>query len=121
MHYFATPGLKFYETRILKPKSIVDTVSKVTCVSLQDLENDSKKRRLVIARHLCFFYLRKYTDKSLSEIGTLFNRDHTTVMHGIKTVGDLVYIKDKELAATMFKIEEFFIELTHPLFKEIIK
>ena len=35
------------------------------------------------------FLAKNLTTKSLPDIGRAFNRDHTTVLHGIKAVEDL--------------------------------
>ena len=32
------------------------------------------------------YLTRKYTDKSLADIGNMYNRDHSTVLHAIKTI-----------------------------------
>ncbi|OWY22301.1 chromosomal replication initiator protein DnaA [Sphingobacteriales bacterium UPWRP_1] len=57
-------------------------------VTLNDIKGKSRKREIVIARHVSMFLCRKITGKSLTEIGRDFNRDHTTVMHGCTAVTD---------------------------------
>jgi chromosomal replication initiator protein len=32
------------------------------------------------------YLTRKYTDQSLADIGSLYNRDHSTVLHAIKVI-----------------------------------
>jgi chromosomal replication initiator protein len=32
------------------------------------------------------YLTRKYTDQSLADIGQLYNRDHSTVLHAIRTI-----------------------------------
>jgi len=54
---------------------------------------------------VCMFLARKHTRYSLEEIGGYFGgRDHTTVMHAVRTVnGDMV--ADKEIAEQVTHIE----------------
>lgn len=44
-------------------------------------QNRSKSR--VKARKMAFYLLRRHTKMSLAEIGNLFQRDHSTVLHSI--------------------------------------
>ena len=47
-----------------------------------------KKRtdNLAKARHTCIYLIRQLTELSLSDIGKIFSRDHTTVISSIKYV-----------------------------------
>jgi len=35
---------------------------------------------------VAMFLTRKYTEESLADIGSLYNRDHSTVLHAIKVI-----------------------------------
>ena len=50
-----------------------------------DLTGTNKHLHVCIARHHAMYQVRTHTDLSLPEIGRLFARDHTTVLHGIRT------------------------------------
>jgi hypothetical protein len=41
----------------------------------------SRKRELVLVRQLSMVFMKKYTKYSLSKIGGVFGKDHTTVLH----------------------------------------
>ena len=51
----------------------------------------SKRRERSVARprQIAMFLAKNLTTKSLPDIGRAFNRDHTTVLHGIKAVEEL--------------------------------
>lgn len=49
------------------------------------LRNDCQIADLTIARQEAFHRLRYERNLSLSQIGRLFNRHHTTVLNGLKT------------------------------------
>lgn len=41
---------------------------------------------MVLPRQVAMYLVRKLTDYSLPEIGKVFSRDHTTVLHSINKV-----------------------------------
>ncbi len=55
-------------------------------VSLEELRGRSRRRHVVRPRQIAMYLCRLYTDASLKEIGRLFQRDHTTVLHAIESV-----------------------------------
>jgi chromosomal replication initiator protein len=55
-----------------------------------DLVAKSRSRPLTNARHVAMYLVRECTGLSLLKIGELFERDHTTVMHGLKKVEKLM-------------------------------
>lgn len=68
----------------------------------------SRKRELVIPRQM-FCYIAKFNmpNVTLKEIGKfLGNRDHSTVIHGIRTAGDLIET-DKQFREEYEKLETF--------------
>ena len=67
-------------------------------VSLIDLKSARRERRIARPRQLAMYLAKVLTQTSLPDIGHAFERDHTTVMHAVKTIEDLL-IRDKQLAA----------------------
>ena len=55
-------------------------------VSIEDLKSRSRKRSISFPRQVGMYLTRKYTDQSLADIGQLYNRDHSTVLHAIRTI-----------------------------------
>ncbi len=64
----------------------------------------NRKRELVFARQVALFFLKKYTPKSLVELGNIFNKDHASVLHSIKTIKNLLET-DKQVRYTIVDIE----------------
>ncbi len=56
----------------------------------EDITSKSRKQPLVTARQIAMYLCRELTDDSLVQIGTLFNRDHSTVLHSIDKVKTLL-------------------------------
>lgn len=64
-------------------------------ITVKDLKGRCRTRAIVEARQVAMYLLRLYTDLSLIKIGKWFNRDHTTVLHGIQTVENLMHTDQK--------------------------
>ena len=65
---------------------IISTVSKYYGVEIEELKSKKKTDAVANARHIAIYIIRKLTDKSFSEIGKIFGRDHSTVMASCERV-----------------------------------
>jgi hypothetical protein len=79
---------------------LVNILEGVCFVMGQEIDRVKKKdryRELVVCRHL-FYYLAKYFyGAKLKDIGKVTNVDHTSVIHGIQVINDLISIKDQDV------------------------
>lgn len=55
-------------------------------ISIEELKSRTRKRSVAFPRQIAMYLTRKYTDNSLADIGGLYNRDHSTVLHAIRVV-----------------------------------
>ncbi len=56
-------------------------------VTLAELRSEKRDKEISHARHMAFYLMKKYTDKSLKEIGAFFaRRDHSTVLHAFEKI-----------------------------------
>ncbi|MCQ8184779.1 DnaA ATPase domain-containing protein [Parvularcula maris] len=67
------------------PEAILDFTVKTFDLAKDELMGRSRKQPIVRARHAFCFAVRKLTDTPLTAIGSMIGRDHTTVMHSIRT------------------------------------
>ena len=68
-------------------QTILETVTSYYDVKLGDLLSKRRHKSIALPRQVGMWLARKYTRYSLEEIGGYFGgRDHTTVMHAIRTV-----------------------------------
>jgi chromosomal replication initiator protein len=65
---------------------ILDETAKYFGLTREDLVSKNRSRPLTTARHVAMYMMRECTGLSLIKIGELFERDHTTVLHGVKKV-----------------------------------
>jgi chromosomal replication initiator protein len=76
------------------PDIILTETARYFGLRREDLGSKSRSRPLTTARHIAMYLLRELTQLSLIKIGELFDRDHTTVMHGIQKVERLMQDRD---------------------------
>jgi chromosomal replication initiator protein len=67
--------------------NIIDAVINYYGVKLTDLQSKRRQKSIAHPRQVCMYLARRHTRFSLEEIGGYFGgRDHTTVMHAVKTI-----------------------------------
>ena len=66
-----------------KINEIVQQVSDFTCISVKDIMGKSRKAPIAQARFLVWFVARQQ-GMTLQQIARAFDRDHTTILHGIQ-------------------------------------
>ena len=75
------------EQRRVTIQQILDTVTKYYNVRLSDLQSKRRHKSIAFPRQVCMYLARRHTRYSLEEIGGYFGgRDHTTVLHAVRTV-----------------------------------
>ena len=67
-------------------RAIQEAICTVSGVSRDDLLSPKRSSRVSHARQLAMYLAREETSISLAQIAREFNRDHTTVLHAIRTV-----------------------------------
>lgn len=73
--------------RHVQIQTIITAVTDFYNVKVTDLQSKRRHRSVALPRQVCMFFVRKHTRYSLEEIGGYFGgRDHTTVMHAVKSV-----------------------------------
>lgn len=93
------------EQKRITIQQIFDAVTKYYGVKPSDLQSKRRHKSIAFPRQVCMFLARRHTRYSLEEIGGYFGgRDHTTVMHAVKTVdGDCK--EDREIAKQLTHLE----------------
>ena len=87
-------------------QSILDTVSGFYGLRVGDLLSKRRQRSIALPRQIGMYLARRHTRFSLGEIGGYFGgRDHTTVMHAIRTI-DGKRTGDESLDRDLIRLEE---------------
>jgi len=76
----------------LKPtmSTVVDAVLSHKGMALHEIQLNTRKRPVVYVRQLTMYMLTMYTNMNQRKISELFNKDHTTVIHSVQTINDLL-------------------------------
>lgn len=70
-------------------------------VTVDLLKAKTRKREIVVARQVAMYFAKEYTNMSLKSIGYNFgNRDHSTVIHALTSVNDMMDT-DRKFNTTM--------------------
>lgn len=73
--------------RQIQIQTIIAAVTEFFNVKVTDLQSKRRQRSIALPRQVCMYLARRYTRFSLEEIGGYFGgRDHTTVMHAVRTI-----------------------------------
>ena len=83
-------------------QDIIDTVSEVLNIHVNDILSTKRKSDLVLARQISMYICRSKLGLSYPEIGKIFGgKDHSTVIHSVKTIENK--IKDDVNIANLFE------------------
>lgn len=74
----------------ITPDLIIDKTAEYYNVSRDDIISKKRDARISRSRQVVMYLTRKMTDYTLVDIGNILKKDHTTVMHGIDTINNLV-------------------------------
>ena len=72
--------------KTVTPSAILFAVGRYYGVNSDELKGRSRHKQIVGPRHISMYLLREDAHLSTPEIGRLLNRDHTTVLHGLKQI-----------------------------------
>ena len=100
----------FNQIKIVTIDKIQITVSNFFNIQLSEMLSQRRSRPLARPRQIAMYLAKKLTTRSLPEIGRRFaNRDHTTVIHAVKTIARLSE-KDDEMKKNIEQIKGLLIE-----------
>lgn len=74
-------------------------------VAHKDLVGKKKERRIVHPRQVAIYLCRELSESTLKNIGTAFNRDHTTVMHSCDLISSQLQ-EDRNLREELEAVRE---------------
>jgi chromosomal replication initiator protein len=100
----------FNQAKIITVDKIQNTVSNFFNIPLAEMLSQRRSRPLARPRQIAMYLAKKMTTRSLPEIGRRFaNRDHTTVIHAVKTITRLSE-KDDEMKKNIDQLRSLLLE-----------
>jgi len=87
----------------------IENIKKTVCdyfkINVSEMLSQRRSRYLVRPRQIAMYLTKNLTSKSLPDIGREFSgRDHTTVIHSVKTI-DKLKARDEEISKAIEKIK----------------
>lgn len=98
---YSFPGLPVSEKT---PDIVINMVCAEYGITRDELMLKSRYRNRVLARQVIGLLLRKRFKMGLKEIARMFNQNHTTVLHGLRTIADLIET-DEAIKVTVIKLQ----------------
>ena len=96
--------------KVITVDKIQNVVSNYFNIPLNEMLSQRRSRPLARPRQIAMFLSKKMTARSLPEIGRRFaNRDHTTVIHAVKTITRLSE-QDDEMKKNINQIKSLLLE-----------
>lgn len=72
--------------RVLTVEEILKIVAVETNFDVTDLKGKNRSKDMVEARHLAMHFIRTKTALTVTRIGRIFNRDHTSILYALDMV-----------------------------------
>jgi chromosomal replication initiator protein len=72
--------------RVAQPKKVIETVSNYYGIEAKELLGRSRQKDIKTARQIAMYLMNEELNLSTVRIGNEFQKDHTTIMHGIKVI-----------------------------------
>ena len=95
--------------KLINVESIQNTVAAYFNLGIQEMLSQRRSRSLARPRQIAMYLAKQYTTNSLPDIGRKFsNRDHTTVIHAVKKIDELIK-KDNEIRQSVNEIKKKFL------------
>ena len=100
----------FNQSKVITVDKIQNVVSNYFNIPLSEMLSQRRSRPLARPRQIAMYLAKKLTTRSLPEIGRRFaNRDHTTVIHAVKTINRLSE-QDDEMKKNINQIKSLLLE-----------
>jgi chromosomal replication initiator protein len=81
----------------LSSQKILELVADIFGIKVEDILSKSQSREIVLPRQIAMYLFRKELKMPYIKIGSVFSRDHSTVMSSIKQITKSIEIQDKDL------------------------
>ena len=90
MNYWTIPSVRQKKITTMdmlnQAENIIDKVANYYKVQVKDIKGKSRKRQFVKARFIAMYLIKNSTTLTLSAIGDIVGRDHTTIIHSLQTI-----------------------------------
>ena len=86
-------------------EQLLSIVSQVTGVSQSDILSSARYRNICVAKQLYSYFLRSKFKLKLKDISGIMNNNHASVIHNLKVIDNMLWIKDSATIAYINEID----------------
>ena len=98
-----------YNNKSINVESIQNIVAAYFNLNIEEMLSPRRSRSLARPRQIAMYLSKHHTTNSLPDIGRKFaNRDHTTVIHAVKKIEELIH-KDNGIRENVIEIKKRFL------------
>ena len=98
-----------HSNKSINVESIQNIVASHFNLNIQEMLSPRRSRALARPRQIAMYLAKQHTTNSLPDIGRKFsNRDHTTVIHAVKKIDELIK-KDSGIKESVMEIKKKFL------------
>ncbi len=80
------PNMFIERNKTLTANNILDIICDYFNIKLIDLQSSSRAKNIVIPRNLAIYLIYNNTPQSLSSVGDIFKRDHSTIKNSLSNI-----------------------------------
>ena len=93
MNYWISPSFEYVDmNKENKINSLINYVCNVKDLSFEDITSKKRHRHLAETRQKLFYIMHRVFNIPCTDVGKIFNRDHSTVLYGCKLIGGFIEI-----------------------------
>ena len=69
---------------------IIEYIAKAFGISSADIKSDKRQADIKLARQISMYVIKEVTSLTLQEIGKIFGKNHSTVLHSINQIKEKI-------------------------------
>lgn len=103
---------------------ILEIVSNASGQPMEKIIGQDRYRPILIARQIYIYFLRKKLKMTYQHIGKILDRDHTTIIHSVSKVDELLEVGDEPMTTLYDQVDlsyQYANQEPHRLLVEISK
>lgn len=94
------------------PELIIELVCNAAQIPINKLRRKDRHKYIVMARHVCCYFCRRYSNAVMADIARLTgNEDHTTVVHSVKVVNNMIATNNFEYCHLINRVNNYISEI----------
>lgn len=111
--YYVAPGIKDAAAKAkIIPFERAERIERIVTteygLTIEQAKKRNRYRKTVECRQIIFYLMAKYTRFSAKAIGKRYGMDHTTILHNIKSLEDLIEVYP-DIRSTVTRIEQLYL------------